>query len=45
MHPLLNLEHFDLDDLIELARRANYRRERQWIDVGGESDATTYGSG
>jgi hypothetical protein len=44
MDLLLELEHFDLDDLTGLACGANYRRDGEWIDVAAQFDATAYRS-
>jgi hypothetical protein len=39
MHLLLELAHFNGDDLVGLPCGMNYLRDRQRIDVAGEFDA------
>ena len=41
MHLLLELKHFDFNDLSRLAGRADYRRDEERIDVAGEFDAAS----
>jgi hypothetical protein len=45
MHLLLELDHFDLDNLSGFACGADYGREGEWIHIAGKSDAATYQSG
>lgn len=45
MHLLLELHHLELDGLTEPASGADYRWEREWIDVTGEFDPAAYRRG
>jgi len=42
MHLLLELAHFDIDDLVGFACGMNHGRDNQRIDVAGEFDAAAY---
>jgi hypothetical protein len=44
MYLLLELEHFDFDDLIGCTSQADYRWDGERIDVAGQFDAAAYGS-
>ena len=45
MDLLLELSHLELDGLTGPASGADYRWEREWIDIAGEFDAATYRRG
>ena len=44
MYLLLELEHFDFDDLTGLASWTDYRWDGERIDVAGQFDAAAYWS-